>query len=174
MTAKEIEKVLIQNLADRAFPIYLRNYSNQGFSDADVFGVSNSGYMYEYEIKVSRSDFVADIKNKYCKHRLLKEKEAIHTFNKWKKGKITEETYDRIVIPNKFYYSCPVGLINKDDIPDYSGLIYIDENNKYIEIKSAPLLHHYKANEIIYKNVATILSQRNMWGCAYRSYKFKK
>lgn len=171
MTSKEIEKVIIQNLADRAFPIYLPNYTNQGFSEADVFGISGAGHIYEFEIKISRSDFLADFKNKQYKHIMLNGRNAIHTYNKWKKGKRTEETYDLICLPNRFFYACPFGLIHKDEIPEYAGMVYIDENNKYIEIKPAPILHHNKANEIIYKNIATILSQRNTWGCAYRSYK---
>jgi len=172
MTSKQIEKVIIKNLADRQFPIYLPNYQNRGFSEADVLGISKSGQMYEFEIKISRSDFLADFTNKQHKHKLLSERKALYTYPKWKRGKQTNETYDLIVLPNRFYYTCPEGLIKEEELPEYAGLVYISEN-KYTEIKSAPLLHHHKANEIIYKNIATILSERNEWGCAYRVYKFK-
>ena len=174
MTSGHIENAIIKNLADRAFPVYLKNYTNKGFNEADVFGISGAGQMYEFEIKISRSDFLSDFKNKQHKHRLFNERNALYTYNVWKKGKMTDATYDLIVLPNRFYYACPDGLINKNELPDYCGLIYIDEGGKYTEIKSSPLLHHHKANEIIYINIATILSQRNEWGCAYRSYKFKK
>jgi hypothetical protein len=173
-TTKVIEKVLIQNLADRQFPIYLRNYQNGGFSEADIFGISKSGQMYEFEIKVSRADFKNDFKNKNYKHDLLSNGDAKHTYNLWKKGRKTNETYDRIVLPNRFYYACPEGLIQINEVPIYAGLIYISESGKYIEIKPAPLIHHYKANEAIYKNAATILSERNEWGCAYRVFKNKR
>lgn len=173
MTSKQIESIIIQNLADRTFPIYLTNYAYKGFSEADVFGISAAGHMYEYEIKVSRSDFLADLKNKQYKHRLLSTRDAVHTLDKWKKGRRTNEAYDLICLPNRFYYACPYALITETELPDYAGLVYIDDHNKYIEIVSAPLLHHHKADETIYKNIATILSQRNAWGCAYRSYKIK-
>lgn len=173
MTSKQIERAVILNLAERAFPIYLTNYSNRGFSDADIFGITKAGQMYEFEIKVSRSDFLADFKNKTYKHHKLLNREAINTYRKWKNGKQTDETYDLITLPNRFYFACPLGLINKNELPNYAGLIYIERDNKYIEIKSAPILHHYKANEIIYKNIATILCQRNIWGCSYRTYKYK-
>jgi hypothetical protein len=173
MTSRQIERVILRNLADRSFPIYLTNYTNKGFCEADVFGISGAGHMYEYEIKVSRSDFFADFKNKQYKHRLLSEKSALHTLDKWVRGKQTNETYDVICLPNRFYYACPSDLLCTNEIPEYAGLIYIDKDEKYHEIKSAPLLHRNKANEIIYKNIGTILSQRNVWGCAYRSYKVK-
>lgn len=173
MKTTQIEKILLQNLADRSFPVYLTKYMNQGFNEADVFGISGSGHMYEYEIKISRSDFLADFKNKQYKHRLLSSKEAVHTYAKWYKGKKTGETYDQICLPNRFYYACPKGLIDVSELPEYAGLIYID-NGKYVEVKPAPLLHKHKANEVIYKNIATILSQRVEWGCAYMSYKQKE
>lgn len=172
MKTNKIADIITKNLADRSFPIYLTNYENQGFAEADVFGISRAGQMYEFEIKVSKSDFFADLKNKKYKHKNLSEKKAIQICYIWKKGKRTEETFERIIMPNRFYYVCPFGLIDKSEIPDYAGLIYCD-SDKPMEIKPAPLLHHYKANEIIYKNIATILSQRNKWGCAYRSYKYK-
>jgi hypothetical protein len=173
MTSKQIEKIIIRNLADRQFPIYLPRYQNQGFSEADVFGISRSGQMYEFEIKISRPDYFADFKNKIHKHRELSQRDAKCTRNVWKKGKCTEENFDQIGLPNRFYYACPEKLIAKEEIPEYAGLIYIDQNGKYQEIKPAPLLHHHKANEAIYKNAATILSERNEWGCAFRVYKNK-
>jgi len=174
MTTSEVEKIIIENLADRQFPIYLRNYQNRGFSEADIFGISKYGQMYEYEIKISRADFLADFKHKQHKHQLLKDRNAKHTYAVWKRGKCTNETYDLIVLPNRFYYACTEGLINVSEVPEYAGLIYCDQTNKYNEVKPAILLHHTKANEIIYKNIATLLSERKEWGCAYRVYKYKQ
>ena len=171
MKTKQIEDVIIRNLADRAFPVYLPNYSGLGFNEADVLGISGAGMMNEYEIKTSRSDFLADFKHKQYKHLLLSSREAVKTYAKWKKGKRTEDTYDLIILPNRFYYVCPVDLIDAKEIPEYAGLVYVDNAGSCNEIKPAPILHRTKANEIIYKNVATILSQRNAWGRAYRSCK---
>ena len=168
-----IENSILTNLADRGFPIYLRGYQNKGFCEADIFAISNAGFMYEFEIKVSRADFIADFK-KIHKHDSLKKRDAQRTYNKWKRGKITDEKYSLITIPNRFYYTVPSELITKDEVPEYAGLICISPEGQFTEAKPAPLLHQYKANDIIYKNVATILSQRNVWGCAYRVYKFKK
>lgn len=173
MTSKLISNSIIKDLADRQFPIYLTNYQNGGFSEADVFGITKAGLMYEFEIKISKSDYLADFKNKTHKHNLLSRRDAIHTYSKWVKGKRTDQTYDVICLPNRFYYACPEKLISANEIPEYAGLVYMTENGTLIEIKTAPILHHHKANEAIYKNISAILSERYVWGCAYRTYKFK-
>ena len=171
MIAAFIEKSIIKNLADRALPIYLTHYDRQGFNEADVLGISGAGLMYEYEIKVSRADFLADFKNKQYKHLILSRGEGVETYDKWVKGKHTDDTYELITLPNKFYFACPVGLIKLEDIPTYAGLVYIDDQGEYIEIKPAPFIHRAKANEIIYKSIAATLSERLVWGRAYRSHK---
>ena len=171
MIAAFIEKSIIKNLADRAFPIYLTHYDRQGFNEADVLGISGAGMIYEYEIKVSRADYLADFRNKQHKHLILSRGEGVNTYAKWVKGKRTDDTYDLVVLPNKFYYACPVDLITISDLPPYAGLIYITDEGKYIEIKPAPIIHRTKADEIIYKSIAATLSERLVWGRAYRSHK---
>lgn len=66
MKALEIHNKLRANL-DNKYVLantYVYNW------ECDYFGVSKSGYAYEIEIKVSRSDFFADFK-KAKKHRML-------------------------------------------------------------------------------------------------------
>ena len=45
--------------------------------------------------------------------------------------------------PNKFYYCVPDGLVKKEEIPAYAGLIYIKDKEASI-IKEAPFLHKNK------------------------------
>ena len=66
---------------------------------------------HEVEIKISRSDFKNDTKNKIDKHLLLEGGEKL--------GKFTGN------LPNYFYYAVPDGLISVDEVPDYAGLIYV-------------------------------------------------
>lgn len=44
-------------------------------------------------------------------------------------------------LPNKFFYAVPTGLISKEEIPDYAGLLYIDENLKVTKIKDGKFIH---------------------------------
>lgn len=174
MTTNEISDIIITDLVNRQFPIFLTTYAGCGMDEADVLGVNRNGFMYEYEIKRSKSDFLADFKNKPHKHRKFKERKAIHIYDEWKKGKKTGNRFERILIPNRFFFVCEDNLISKDEVPEYAGLIYVNpQTQTTLEVKSAPLLHRNKANTEIYERIATVLSQRIIYGCSYYSYKHK-
>ena len=170
MTTEEIADIIIESLAERQFPIYLKKYDGGGMAEADVFGINRSGYMYEYEIKCSRSDFRADFKHKQHKHLILSNGKCTHDYDEWKNGKRTGRKVHRIGAANRFYFACELGLLTKEDIPAYAGLVYI-ENGELREIKSAPFIHKEKANDHIYARIATILSERCIWGMAYMTFK---
>lgn len=172
MTTNEISTIIINNLCERQFPIYLTTYFGQGMNEADVFAVNKNGYMYEYEIKRSLSDYYADFKNKTYKHGMLKSRDAVQIYDERVKGKRTGNTYESISIPNRFYYVCEDGLISIGDIPEYAGLLYI-RDGKLVEQKSAPMLHKNKANERVYARISTMLSERIIYGCSYRTHKQK-
>lgn len=93
--------------------------------ESDFFSVSESGYVYEVEIKVTRGDFKDDF-NKTSKHTLL---ESVDPENNLKR-------------PNKFFYAAPKGLLNTIEIPKYAGLIEIDSlDDMPVISKNAPFLH---------------------------------
>lgn len=99
--------------------------------ESDFFSVSESGYIYEFEIKISRGDFKDDF-NKINKHQLL------------------ESTDPKTVLkkPNKFFYAVPRGLLTSTVIPEYAGLLEIDPITKSVStIKEAPFLHKEKGFE---------------------------
>lgn len=104
-------KYLVEN-------VYLFRYD----WETDFLAVKTNGYTYEIEIKVSRSDFLADFK-KIDKHNVLSGK----TNRKFK--------------PNKFFYICPTGIITAKDLPPYAGLMYIDYYSQITTVKEAPFLH---------------------------------
>lgn len=43
-------------------------------------------------------------------------------------------------LPHKFYYACPAGLLQVDDMPAYAGLLWVYESKVLIK-KKAPALH---------------------------------
>lgn len=130
--------------------------------ESDVFGLMASGYSTEIEVKISKSDFKADFIKKE-KHFLLKNHKNKHNVSSrderggfWiynDDGKLVKNDFEACLIrfcktyesiPNRFYYACPDGLISIEDVPDYAGLIYINEKSDPIVIKKAPLLHKNK------------------------------
>ena len=61
-------------------------------------------------------------------------------------------------LPNKFFYAVPKGLISKDEVPDYAGLLYVDENLEVEKIKDGKFIHK------------DILKPQKLWNKTYYAY----
>jgi len=119
---------------------------------ADMVSITPSQMLYEYEIKISKSDYRHDFKSKANKH---------HYFST---GAMREWT------PNLFYFVVPNELISLDECPKYAGLIYmIDDNAWYGDgirvmkqkiIKRAPKLHKTQVTHNIKNRINTSLMYR--------------
>ena len=172
MKKEQLTEQSIQQRLNHFFASY--KYKADGlyvFSwESDKLIWTKSGYIYEFEIKISRSDFKNDFKHKKEKHIVLastidrdkakeiqmslfeqKEQENRH----WSR-EILESRYgdiDAMVkgkrMPNYFYYAVPTGMLEPDEVPPYAGLIYIDSEYRYVKqsyriVKEAPQLHKTK------------------------------
>lgn len=157
MTERSIQKMLKQIFINHEYLLF--NAYVYAW-ESDFFAVSKSNYAVEVEIKVSRSDFKNDFKNKQDKHTLLvnAKQEIIvrgrlndyyqqnyKIDNIWYKAPYSCISYrhPQKELPNKFYYAVPHGLISMDECPAYAGLIYISDHS-FIEMKKAPFLHKQK------------------------------
>ena len=109
-----------------------------------------SGYCYEIEIKISRSDFFNDFK-KTEKHSILSEGTYLVKKYKYKtdpetKKRVSEHYYEPKewkFKPNKFYYCVPEGLIKPEEVPEYAGLMYVNELGVRI-VKETKFIHKEK------------------------------
>lgn len=126
--------------------------------EADLFSVTSSKYAYELEVKISRSDFLADFKKP--KHNLFKAYKRGFGILRGDSGWHSDwqSRYSELInyhveytniqavqlchrtTPNKFFYCVPDKLISLDEIPEYAGLIYCS-NTDFKIIKKAPFLH---------------------------------
>jgi len=105
--------------------------------ESDFWVQAKSGYTYEIEIKISKSDFLNDFKHKTKKHEILST------------GWCSDPRFDEPIKrrrPNKFFYCVPEGLVDVSDVPDYAGLMLFNKNGKILTVKDAPLLHKEKFN----------------------------
>ena len=125
--------------------------------ESDKLIETRSGLFYEFEIKISRSDFKNDFKKK-DKHIILEGGQThlpiFETLNP-----IYQKMYEKNYLvsnfkkPNYFYYAVPDGLITVDEVPEYAGLIYIipddgDYHFTWFRIaKQAPKLHNVKYSD---------------------------
>jgi hypothetical protein len=115
--------------------------------ESDVISVNKTGFINEYEIKVSRADFKQDAK----KDRAALLLNPVVRRELWS-GDIHETTLER---PNYFFYAVPEGLVQPDEIPDYAGLIYVRRHVKgpqlyyaiASEVKPAKRLHREKITD---------------------------
>ncbi|MEE9408203.1 MAG: hypothetical protein V3V28_09025 [Polaribacter sp.] len=198
MKSKDITKALWYNYHNRDFKLdnsFIYSW------ESDFFSITKTGFAHEIEIKISRSDFLADFKkinkheslnqifkgNKLCVFRNGLEYHVKIPITKPKLNKngvrMRDEFYKIIYentgvfrnsvrmtkeynipkthqnldtklistsiqilkpkVPNKFYYAVPEGLISKEEVPIYAGLLYINENS-IKEIKKAPFIHKEK------------------------------
>lgn len=92
--------------------------------EMDLFMLRRNGYVCEFEIKITKYDFLAD-KKKVEKHNNLRSK---------------------IKGPNKFYYVCPTNMVTLKEVPDYAGLIYYNSYGRLDIIREAPFIHKIKLN----------------------------
>jgi hypothetical protein len=133
--------------------------------ESDKFIETKSGLIYEVEIKVSRSDYKNDFKNKKDKHVILEGKEEhIPSYEEYKErfkhygSDINDKYYrtENFKKPNFFYYAVPEGMIDVSEVPEYAGLIYVLPEGKrdtkdgnfcwdgFYVVKNAPKLHSEK------------------------------
>lgn len=121
--------------------------------EADILSINKSGYLTEFEVKVSRSDFKADAKKR-----------------KWSWFEMKIETQ----LPNYFYYACPVGLIGIDEVPKFAGLVYVGPDGVEV-IKKASLLHKQKRDRLkVIDKFCRILTERLFLGKCRLTYENDK
>ena len=133
MTSKQISKIL--HAAKMKTGISIQNYYYNGF-EADLLWIKND-FIYEFEIKVSRSDFFKDFEKK-DKHELLQA------------GKMA----------NRFYFVVPTCLVKIAEVPAKYGLIFVNKKGEIKVIKQAKELHKNKADSDLYKKLAKNLMLR--------------
>lgn len=128
---ESIQRALRHSFLSPSSVRYLTENLNVFEWESDVLKFTKSGYVYEFEIKISRADFKNDFKNKKKKHTLLEDKNS--------------ENSKR---PNYFYYVVPKDMIDVEDVPDYAGLLYVFPHSfgtfSFIEVKKEPSLHKNK------------------------------
>jgi len=107
MNESNIQRVLYYKYRKRSRIIVPNCYI--GRFECDMLRVMYSNYSIEYEIKLSKADFKADLRKK-GKHKMLSKGMRV----------------------NKFYYVCPAEMLSVGDVNDIDsryGLIYVARRN---------------------------------------------
>jgi hypothetical protein len=128
MTSIDIYKTLFREFNN--YDYQLRNTFLFSW-ESDFFAISKSGYSIEVEVKISKSDFKAD-------------------YNKTTFSGIKKHDYllsEKNNKPNKFYFACPEGLIQPNEINDKYGLIWVKKYGTCNIVKNPKFLHKDKLLE---------------------------
>lgn len=130
--------------------------------ESDKLLWTKAGYIYEFEIKISRADYKNDFKHKADKHLLFSSKiekpemlqqDLFANLQKREQKKYPQITAEQVKrrcypentkLPNYFYYAVPKGMIQVDEVPEYAGLIWIEDEHLFRIMKKAPCLHKEK------------------------------
>lgn len=129
--------------------IYYFNY------ETDFLSLDSKYYLHDFEIKISRSDFKADLSKP--RHSLFAK-----LYSKVSKpGRRKHIGYNA---PNCFWYVCPANLIKKSEVPPYAGLIYVYKTGGIKVIKKRRYLHKYIIDKCL-------ISQKISVSLGYRWFK---
>lgn len=160
---KEIQQKIYNWYADTSISI-VPNFTPAGWWECDIFRVLKSGYTHEYEIKLSKSDYMADFKKQIVVAERLN-KPPIY------KHDLLKRKCD--VGPNRFSFVFgSVALLNSVEVPDYAGILvhkeihaltFSGEREIYFALRSirnAPLLHKKKVEDKVMEQVNKSLYHR--------------
>jgi len=151
MKTKDIQKLIGKYCILKGHSPVAENIKYLDFGwEGDLISMTKSGYLWEYEVKVSMNDFYADAKkiDKHYAYKLGREKNS----------------------PNYFSYVCPDKLIPVNKIPEYAGLFYMIEN-EIKEIKSPKLLHKLKHDKMsIMEKCLRVYCERHFLGSCLLTY----
>lgn len=86
------------------YDVIIQNFMEYPY-ECDMLRFKDSGTVYEYEIKTSKADYLADFKKSFYDKSKHEELRA---------GKL---------LPNYFLFVLPKGMVPKEDIPAHCGLI---------------------------------------------------
>lgn len=137
MTETDIQNALFRDLEDKGHTLIVPNVKLWSW-EADLISVTKAGYVYEYEIKCTRADFLRDQEKK--RHKQLS--------NIQEKGRASSYYQG----PSRFFYVVPAGVVEKDEMPVYAGLLEMRKKPRgrrlySLSASEAPRLHGNKIEE---------------------------
>lgn len=147
--------------------MFIGNYER----DIITFNI-NSRFITEYEVKISRADFLNDSKKCIKRYDYVTNKDKVFSTK--------HEHLEKGHSVNRFYYITPKGLLKKEELPVFAGLYEYDEkDNTFNLVKMGKTLHRNKVDEkfliqLIYKldnRYYQIAKRYKMFRYSYDQYK---
>lgn len=164
-TERDVQDIIHSYYVGRLYEapnIYLYNW------ESDFISVTRSGFVHEYEIKLTVADFMNESKNKKFKHQVLTTGcRALRGYERkymsapdsgyWLRLKLNEMGKVIERRPNYFWYVCPEGMLKR--VPLYAGLIHLTKYGMKV-VRKASLLHKEKIPPDIERKMLVSLYHR--------------
>lgn len=141
LTEKRIANLLMRDRWMKG--VCMPSYAPAGWWENDVFLITESGYWWEFEIKLTVADFKRDDKKQQTVYP-----------EDWSQPKTYRRKHEMLAGsehgPAQFYYVAPVDVIPLSMLPPWAGLIEIQQDMNTIYEKrptvKAPRRHTNKAD----------------------------
>lgn len=167
MTAKEIQRRLLADCYRRR-TFACPNYTPKDWWECDVFELTKTGRFREYEVKLSRADFLAD---KWKAERYWDEPSRNYKFRRKHDFLTARDSAG----PTQFWFVTTEDLISSHEIPGWAGLIWASPsprckapwNIRLETIRQAPKLHNEQADENIRSHLFRTFYHRFQWWYIY-------
>lgn len=164
----DIQDVLFKNLYwQKKHRWIVPNVDHFSTGEMDLCSITAAGLVHEYEIKLSRSDFLADRKKKHKHPQLALIASGVMSVPeepfRWQPG----PRIRNITSPNYYSYVTPFEMVGIEEVPPYAGLIYVHLDKLYNYgfaldfVKKPKLLHPNKADS----SIKLILGEKLMYRC---------
>ncbi|WP_186369721.1 hypothetical protein, partial [Yersinia aldovae] len=117
--------------------------------ESDLLCIRPSLFIDEIEIKISKSDYLADF-----------DKEVMFKDDNYLRVNKHKAAADGLLGCNRHYFLMPIELAEQIEVPNHCGLLGVTSGRWIRTIKSAPMLHKRKATlEMIYRASAAASSK---------------
>lgn len=141
MTTKQITNYLFGHLR-ASTDLLIPRYTPRDWWECDVWRLTKAGFVDEFEIKQSVTDFRADA-NKAMRRRMVWNAEAclfdeLPAKNKHETLRMTSEG------PNRFWFVVQEDMVDKITVPEFAGLLSVGEHGGAHVRKKAPERHRNK------------------------------
>lgn len=172
MTAKQIQHALYAQFGQQS-QMMIPNYTPRHWFEADMIRITKSGFMDEFEIKVSVSDFKADALKGSSEYE-LRRWQHLTPEQLASRGLDTRTKHERLAAgdtrgPCRFWFAVPEELLTKLEIPEWAGVVTFRPWGKIARMngphgagrfKQAPKRHRERAEASILEHARSVFYYR--------------
>lgn len=163
LTETTVQDAIYAYCQSRKHEITVPNCGTVFVYESDVASMTKSRIGHEFEVKVSRADWLAELRKiaspesnaKRSRAARLNQAKGIADALKaaWTRGEIrcgSDFNYTEDPTPNYFWVVATPGIVKPDELPAYAGLMEVETysfGNRLVQVTPAPRLHSLKMTD---------------------------